>query len=205
VQLLKPTETVCSDIAMNKHSIFTADIACELITQKIKQYQLDYDIQETPTSLVIVIRKRFIEDKKKDEKDNLKMLDYDKDVTRHNSSIPAKPCEICSIRNSHKKEMAKLQQELSNQHKENSNIQNDIKRCQIEVIKMLKEEVSILKIEYREILHELHYIRQQLVTITRSKQTQNRTVQTSPFLDLERIKREILFGRATTQFQRFDN
>ena len=50
-------------MAMNAEGIFTADIACELVTQKIKQCQLDYDIQETPATAVIVIRKRFIEDK----------------------------------------------------------------------------------------------------------------------------------------------
>ena len=123
---------------MNKEGIFTADIACELITQKIKQYQLDYDIQETPASVVIVIRKRFIEDKKEsikespDDKHNLKMLDYEKDVTKHKASNTAKPSEICSIR-----KMTKLHEELSNQQKENSNMQNYMKRCQTEMIARL--------------------------------------------------------------------
>ena len=101
--------------------------------------------------------------------------------------------------------MAMLQRELSNQLKENSNIQNDIKRCQTEMIKMLKEEVTFLKLENSELLHELHYIKQKLVPNTHSKLERPRKVQTASFLDLERIKREILFGRATTQFQRFDN
>ena len=101
--------------------------------------------------------------------------------------------------------MTKLHKELSKQQKENSQIQNDIKRCQSEIIKMLKEEVSLLNIEKRELLHELQYIRQKLVPNTHSKLERHRKFQTASFLDLERIKREILFGRATTQFQRFDN
>ena len=133
------------------------------------------------------------------------MLDFETYFTKHNASNPAKPCEICSTRNCHKKEMIKPKKQTSNQQKENSNTQNDIKRCQTEMIKMLREEVSLLKIENRELLHELHYIRQKLVPNTHSKLERPRTVQTASFLDLERIKREILFGRATTQFQRFDN
>ena len=104
---------------MNKEGLFTADIACELITQRIKQYQLDYDIQETPASAVIVIRKRFVEHNVKsikeaqDDKHNLKMLDYEKDVTKQKASNTSKPCEICSIRNSHEKEMTKLHKAIA--------------------------------------------------------------------------------------------
>ena len=139
---------------MNGKGQFSAERACELVLHKIKQYQLDYDIHETPDSVVIFIRKRFIEDQKKEsraqiqhDEENIKMLSYEKEFPTefkmNDATKDAKHCEKCAIRNIDKKETTKLREDLSNKQKENNNLENDIKRCQTEIIYMLKKFLEI--------------------------------------------------------------
>ena len=101
---------------------------CQLVIQRIKHYQLDYDIRETPVSTVIFIRKTsYTNQNDKEaainmskEKADLKMLDYE------NADNDKIPCEICNIKNDSAKLITKLHRDLEKKHRENNNLENSI-------------------------------------------------------------------------------
>ena len=107
-----------------------------------------------------------------------------------------------SLRNKHRKVIQKLQEELFQKQKENNYLENEIKNCQTEIIRILRDEISALKDENKELLIEVEKIRN---ILPQSKTKISRKNTKWCLVELEKIRTTILFGKAPTKFQRFDN
>ena len=110
---------------------------CGIIMQTVKQYGLDYDVQDTAFSTAIFIRKRSCDD-------HFILNSWYKDQLRKT-----------------KREMINLQEELKRE-KERHSLERDISKCNEEVIIKLKEVVDIIQCENGKLLHELQYIKESL-------------------------------------------
>ena len=104
----------------------------------------------------------------------------------------------------YKTEMKDMKEALSKKENENNHLQKDIRKCQSNIIKMLKEEVLILKSDNTSMLNELQNIKAKLAPNTQQQTVRNiqLKVHLPNKLDLDNIKRKILFGEAPKIFQR---
>ena len=67
---------------INGQGNMSTENACEVLLHTIRQTQLEYDIHETPDSVVIFIKKRFITEQKIDSRNVVK---YEKETLASNT------------------------------------------------------------------------------------------------------------------------
>ena len=137
---------------MNARHGYSDEEVCGIIMQTMKQYGLDYEVQDTEFSTAIFIRKRSCYG-------HFMLNSWYKDQLRKT-----------------KKEMKNLQEEL-NREKERNTLEKDITKCNEEVIIKLKEVVDIIQCENGELLHELQYTRETLKTDGTRNKKRSKTVE----------------------------
>ena len=122
---------------MDARKEYSDEEVCGIIMQTMKQFALDYDVQDTEFSTAIFIRKRSCDD-------HFMLNSWYKDQFRKT-----------------KKEMRNIQEDLKRE-KERNTLEKDITKCNEEVIRKLKEVVDIIQCENGKLLHQLQYIKQTL-------------------------------------------